>query len=200
MFKTLASSLLLAGALGYKDEQVGVPPHTHNCKTEGSSPISWGLAKDYDMGGCKCADDTAEWTPNAQESNAIEESWACYCQVPNTYASMPYVEHDGTTGKFTKVNDKNRLECGVILECQTTAVLQQKGIWNSKMSRLQKEYGVSKYLAEKQLVQEDEINKMQHVRVERTKHNRVRAKTSLSAVASKYAQVKMQFVNGAISK
>lgn len=41
---------------------------------------------------------------------------------------------------------------------------------------------------------------MHHIRIERTKHNRLRAKIALSAVASKYQKIKMEFVNGAISK
>jgi len=42
--------------------QVGVPPHNDgNCTTK-DSPIASGLVRDFVMGGCKCADDDAEWT------------------------------------------------------------------------------------------------------------------------------------------
>lgn len=86
------------------------------------------------MGGCKCADDTMEWMPSAPLSDKITEQWACYCQVPNTYASWP--QYDASS----KPNDKNRRECGVILECQNTAVLQQKATWNSKQTFLKKQF------------------------------------------------------------
>ena len=63
MIKSIASTLLLAVAANANPRSVGVPPHSHNCVSPAGSKIALGLEKDYDMGGCKCADDTAEWGP-----------------------------------------------------------------------------------------------------------------------------------------
>jgi len=73
------------------------------------NPMALGLEKDYDMGGCKCADDTMEWMPKHPNSDDVAENWACYCQIPNTYASIALLKDPR--------NDKNRRECGVIVEC-----------------------------------------------------------------------------------
>lgn len=62
------------------------------------------------MGGCKCNDDTAEWGPGTD----LKENWACWCQIPDQYMSQ---------ADANVKSDKNRRECGVILECQTAAVL-----------------------------------------------------------------------------
>ena len=71
-------------------QTVGVPPETENCATEAGSKIAYGLIRDYDMGGCKCADDSAEWNRAAftgdesenrllGSNGIISENWACYC-------------------------------------------------------------------------------------------------------------------------
>jgi len=63
MFKSIAASLAVALTAANPNE--GVPPHTHNCKTSSDSnaPFALGLSRDYEMGGCKCHDDTAKWGP-----------------------------------------------------------------------------------------------------------------------------------------
>lgn len=186
MFKTVASALLLALTQA-NPNNVGVPPHSHNCATEKTAKLAYGLSRDYDMGGCKCNDDTAEWGPGKK----LAEEWSCWCQVPDTYESFATV---GLT------DDANRRECGVILSCQTAAVLQQKALWAQEMQRLKKERSQAKVLNKKQLVKENELNSVRHVRKERTKQNRVRARIALQVTADQYKQVKMAFVSGSIAK
>ena len=129
MFKALASSLLIA-AVQSNSKVVGVPPHSHMCKTESNTLAPWGLKRDYDMGGCKCADDTAEWGPG----NNVKEEWKCWCTIPDTYEAMP--EDDA---KASATRENNNRACGVINTCQNAAVLQQKTMWASEIARLKKE-------------------------------------------------------------
>ena len=68
------------------------------------------------------------------------------------------------------------------------------------MQRLKKERQQAKVLNSKQLVKEHELNSVRHVRKERTKQNRVRARIALQIVADEYKKVKMAFVSGQISK
>jgi hypothetical protein len=62
------------------------------------------------MGGCKCADDTAEWGPG----NGLDEDWKCWCTIPDQYEARP----------AKKGSEKNNRACGVIVECQNAAVIQ----------------------------------------------------------------------------
>ena len=55
-------------------------------------------------------------------------------------------------------------------------------------------------LNKKQLIKEPELNTVRHVRKERTKQNRDRARTALQVVSSQYKKVKMAFVNSAIKE
>ena len=106
------SVLLLASAcLG---ERFAKPPHPHKCETN-KGDIAFGLRKNYEAGGCQCADDSAKWSGGP----GIDAQWACHCQGIDTYASYPYVELDGAG----KIDDRNRKECGIIVECQTVAIL-----------------------------------------------------------------------------
>ena len=83
MRASIVSALL--GAFASADPtSAAVPPHPHGCKTNRGS-IAFGLEKDYDMGGCKCDDDTAIWGPGS----GLDPRWACYCNVPDQYASSP---------------------------------------------------------------------------------------------------------------
>lgn len=68
------------------------------------------------------------------------------------------------------------------------------------MQRLKKERQQSKVLNKKQLVKEHELNSVRHIRKERTKQNRIRARIALQVVADEYKKVKMAFVSGSISK
>lgn len=113
---------------------MGVPPHSHQCKTAvGASP--WGLKRDRDMGGCKCADDTAEWGPG----DGLAEEWKCWCTVPDQYSARPYKKKD----------ERNNRACGVIVECQNAAVLQQKNMWGQEMGRIKKEKAQAKNINQK---------------------------------------------------
>jgi len=61
------------------------PPQPHDCKTVLGAKVAYGLRKDYDMGGCKCNDDTAIWGPG---QGGHDERWACYCNALDQYESM----------------------------------------------------------------------------------------------------------------
>ena len=79
-------------------------------------------------------------------------------------------------------------------------MLQQKALWAQEMQRLKKERDQAKVLNKKQLVKSNELNSVRHVRKERTKQNRVRARIALQVVAAEYKNVKIAFVSGSISK
>ena len=93
-------------------------PHPHDCRTVGGAKIAYGLRKDYDMGGCKCNDDTATWGVG---NGMHGENMACYCNAPDQYESMEEFKYikaaDGTPTQDSvdkvskvanKINDKNR--------------------------------------------------------------------------------------------
>ena len=103
-----ALSFASAMLLGASAMEQGVPPHTHDCATPTGAVMALGLIRDYDMGGCKCADDTAEWMPHAPNKPTAKENWSCWCQLPDMYESMPFK---------AKKDNRNRRKCGVILEC-----------------------------------------------------------------------------------
>lgn len=68
------------------------------------------------------------------------------------------------------------------------------------MQRLKKESDQVKQLNRKQLVKDNELNSVRHLRKQRSKENRIRARVALSIVAKEYKAVKMAFVSGSISK
>lgn len=68
------------------------------------------------------------------------------------------------------------------------------------MTALKRERDQAKRLNRKQLVKESELNTVRHVRKERTKQNRTRARIALQEVADEYKKVKLSFISGLISK
>jgi len=113
-----------------------VPPFTDvDCRSVVGSPLASGLIPDVKLGGCKCASKDAEWgktslseyNHEAVKLPSYPEVWACYCEADYLYASYPVTEHDNA-GTRTP-NDKNRKSCGIIQECQASAILQQSAKW-----------------------------------------------------------------------
>ena len=78
--------------------------------------------------------------------------------------------------------------------------MQQKNLWTVEMERLKKESDQVKQLNRKQLVKDNELNSVRHLRKQRSKENRMRARLALQMVAKEYKSVKMAFVSGSISK
>lgn len=74
----------------------------------------WGLVLDIEFGGCKCADEKAEWGPNP--ANYSADSWGCYCVNPDLVGNQVSVT-DPTSAL-------NGVECGVVSQCQAAAVKQ----------------------------------------------------------------------------
>lgn len=139
MNKTFASALFGAivnavgpgQAIGYSQ---GVPPTTQNCNSfpksaDGSGDmaaqsIAWGLEVDREFGGCKCADDGAEFKLDVDNNN--RSRWHCQCVSTDQYVNQPFAETiaDANSGKIV-LDDRNGKTCGIIRECQSAAMTQQ---------------------------------------------------------------------------
>jgi len=99
-----------------------------------SQSVPWGLTVDAEFGGCKCADDGAEFTLDVDFNN--RSRWSCKCESTDNYASQPeaIMVTDPDSGKLV-LNDRNGKKCGIIAECQNAAVNQQTTRWNQEAAR-----------------------------------------------------------------
>lgn len=99
----------------------GVPPVTQNCATYPTSQaVPWGLIPDREFGGCRCADQTEqEWGPNPQTYS--DNTWACQCLNTDLYLNE---EVKNAPADFATT--PNGKKCGIIAECQTVAVTNQR--------------------------------------------------------------------------
>ena len=103
-------------------------------------------------GGCECADDLAKWSPDTNSH------WACHCQRFDTYESYPRVKLDPQG----KLDDRNRKKCGIIVECQTVAILQLKELWVTEMNRLSLEEKQMKNINRKEFMKESGLQNLNY--------------------------------------
>jgi len=102
MNKTISSALFAAVVTAVGPGQAtgfaeGVPPTTQNCNgypllatgagNFDAQAVAWGLVVDREFGGCKCADEDAEF--NLAPFNNNVANWSCKCLNKDLYPNMP---------------------------------------------------------------------------------------------------------------
>lgn len=99
-----------------------------------------------------------------------------------------------------KLVDTNGKKCGVIRECQDTAVSQQRFRWNEEAARANKTKESARTYAKLSLMPEDEIARARVLRLKMTKENRMRARIQVASLSMKYRSVKNAMLAGSIDK
>lgn len=211
MFKTFTLAMLGAFAsaqMGPNGYSRGIPPVTQSCRGYPKNPdgtdnvnaqaVAWGLTVDREFGGCRCADeDEMEFQPNPDTNDV--NSWACYCLNNDLYLDQP-VALTTVSGTGVLINDANGKKCGVISECQSSAIGQQRIKWNQEVARADQQRENAKSYAKKSMMPDDEINRARILRVKMTKQNKSRARAQIAGLAVKYRALKDAMTAGHIER
>lgn len=100
----------------------------------------------------------------------------------------------------SRLNDANGKKCGVISECQTAAVTQQRTRWNEEAARALRTKESARVLSNKSLLPEAEMDHARTLRIKMTKENRMRARVQVASLAMKYRAVKNAMLAGSLDK